>query len=192
MQDAARAAQLNPPLERFYFLRHGQTDYNLKDIVQGWVDAPLNGTGEQQALAAAQAFREQGITGLYASSLSRARRTAQIVSLQIQAPLLGEDKRLWEKGFGQYENAPGRQVQPNAWAMMDRGVEGHVEFVARTIDGLKAGFASSPCPLIVAHGGTRRILLWALGLENTPDLMDNALPLEFLRVGTGWSVNILR
>lgn len=35
----------------FYIVRHGQTEYNLKHLVQGWCDAPLTEAGVRDARA---------------------------------------------------------------------------------------------------------------------------------------------
>jgi broad specificity phosphatase PhoE len=34
---------------KIYFVRHGQTDWNLKEKLQGLVDVPLNDVGRQHA-----------------------------------------------------------------------------------------------------------------------------------------------
>ena len=39
---------------RLYLIRHGETDYNLRGIMQGTTDVPLNATGEAQARAVAE------------------------------------------------------------------------------------------------------------------------------------------
>lgn len=37
---------------RAYIVRHGQTLFNVKKIIQGWCDSPLTKTGIQQAIEA--------------------------------------------------------------------------------------------------------------------------------------------
>jgi probable phosphoglycerate mutase len=63
-------------LKNIYILRHGQTDYNKKGMVQGrGVDAPLNETGHQQAFSAYQVLSKKGIDKIYTSSLKRTSET---------------------------------------------------------------------------------------------------------------------
>ena len=64
----------------FWFLRHGETDWNARGVSQGNVDVPLNATGMAQAHAAAALLRHRGIAALVASPLSRTRVTAEIVA----------------------------------------------------------------------------------------------------------------
>lgn len=62
----------------FYFIRHGQTDLNLKGIVQGrGVNSPLNETGRKQAQAFYEAFKQVPFDKIYISTLLRTRQTVQ-------------------------------------------------------------------------------------------------------------------
>lgn len=60
----------------FYFIRHGQTDLNLRGIVQGrGVNSPLNEVGLQQAQAFYEAHKEVSFDKVYASTLLRTHQT---------------------------------------------------------------------------------------------------------------------
>ena len=63
----------------FWYLRHGETDWNRQGLSQGSIDIPLNELGLAQAREAAVRLRNRGITSIVASPLSRARVTAEIV-----------------------------------------------------------------------------------------------------------------
>lgn len=181
---AAQAAGLTSGTDRFFFLRHGQTDYNLNGIVQGWTDIPLNATGEAQAVEAAAVLRGQGITALMTSPLGRARRTAEIVSATIGVSITGLDPRLRERSFGGYENQPD---PGSVWQRGDRDMETPVAFASRVVAGLNEALCCG-VPLVVAHGGVRRVLLFALGLAVPPQAELNAVPLEFIRREGAWTV----
>src|ERR1700722_20172430 len=83
----------------FWFLRHGETDWNARGISQGNVDIPLNPTGLAQARSAAQRLRNRGIATIMCSPLSRARVTAEIVAEALSLPLQNDDG-LREVRFG--------------------------------------------------------------------------------------------
>ena len=64
-----------------YLLRHGQTLFNTRGIVQGWCDSPLTDLGRAQAVLARNWIEERGITfdHVYSSPAERASDTAELV-----------------------------------------------------------------------------------------------------------------
>src|ERR1700754_1955827 len=100
---AANAETLSPVA--FWFLRHGETDWNAQGLSQGNVDIPLNGTGIAQAHAAGKWLCNRGIASIVASPLSRARRTAEIVAESLGLPVI-IDSDLREVSFGVQEGQP--------------------------------------------------------------------------------------
>jgi probable phosphoglycerate mutase len=62
--------------KELYIIRHGQTDHNLKGIVQGkGVNLPLNELGQRQAQAFFEAYKDVPFDGMYTSTLLRAQQT---------------------------------------------------------------------------------------------------------------------
>ncbi|MCB0503056.1 MAG: histidine phosphatase family protein [Bacteroidetes bacterium] len=64
--------------KEIYIVRHGQTDFNLKGIVQGrGVDSELNLTGQQQALAFFEHYKHIDFDHIFISELQRTKQTVQ-------------------------------------------------------------------------------------------------------------------
>ena len=64
--------------KEWYFIRHGQTAYNEKGIVQGsGIDSELNEKGIQQALAFYRTYEKVAFDKIIASGLRRTRQTVQ-------------------------------------------------------------------------------------------------------------------
>jgi probable phosphoglycerate mutase len=64
--------------KKIYIVRHGQTDYNLKGIVQGsGVNASLNENGKKQAQQLFEAYKHIPFDCIYTSALSRTQETIQ-------------------------------------------------------------------------------------------------------------------
>lgn len=64
--------------KKIYLLRHGQTDFNLKGIVQGsGVDADLNETGRNQAKAFYNFYKNVPFDKIYISALKRTKQSVQ-------------------------------------------------------------------------------------------------------------------
>jgi len=65
--------------------RHGETNDNRPPLrFQGWRDTPLNDVGRRQAHELADRLVNQGIASIWASDLSRARETAEIVDARLR------------------------------------------------------------------------------------------------------------
>jgi broad specificity phosphatase PhoE len=161
----------------FWFLRHGETDWNAQDLSQGDIDIPLNAKGREQATSAAALVRGHRIASIVSSSLSRASDTAQAVSEVIGVPVQTDDG-LREVKFGEQEGKPmgdwyddwiagtytPERAEPFA-ALRDRAVIA----VNRALE--------QPAPvLVVAHGALFRAIRSAMGLQpnvRTP----NAVPI---------------
>lgn len=84
-------------------LRHGQTDWNIDLRLQGITDIPLNETGIEQAIEAAEVLAGTKWDVVIASPLSRARDTALIVGPAVGHEEIGIEDRLLERSFGEAE-----------------------------------------------------------------------------------------
>lgn len=85
-----------------YLMRHGQTEWNLAQRVQGWNDTPLDKEGQKQIRLAAEKLAGEEIETIYASDLKRARKSADIASNILDLPV-HYTKRLREMNFGKAE-----------------------------------------------------------------------------------------
>ena len=100
------------PKVPFYFVRHGQTDWNVEGRMQGHTDIPLNSKGVQQAFAALERLRTAKIDVLVASPLMRAVQTALILAEGLEVPVYF-DAQLKERSFGSFEG----QITADVMAM---------------------------------------------------------------------------
>jgi broad specificity phosphatase PhoE len=160
--------------------RHGQTNDNLEPLrFQGFTDTPLNDTGRAEAheLAARLADGEfdglgRRLRTLWASDLSRARETAEIVSgaLSLQ-PVL--DARLREASRGRWEGHTFAEIEarepelyaqwrgaPETWRFPEG--ESLLEQQQRVTAALTDLHDAGALPaLAVCHGGSIRVMLCA-------------------------------
>jgi broad specificity phosphatase PhoE len=170
----------------FWFLRHGETDWNAQGISQGNVDIPLNAVGLAQARSAALLLRNRGIATIVASPLSRARVTAEIVGEALALPVRIDDG-LREVAFGVQE---GQKMTGwfSDWidgAFTPEGAETFAALRARGIAAVNRALTLPPVVLVVAHGALFRGLRSAMGLE-TNVRTQNAMPLFCEPTVLGW------
>ena len=178
------------PAPVIYYIRHGETAWNAEGRLQGVQDIPLNDLGRRQAAEAgnilidlfARDGREKSSLAFVASPLIRARATMELVRGELQLPLAGYalDDRLREIGYGQWEGStlPEMQMaapdlfakrQAEKWTVSPPGGESYVEVQARMQD----WYASlREDTVAVAHGGTARALMVALGIETPRSAAD--------------------
>ena len=85
-------------------LRHGQSDWNLKNLFTGWRDPDLSPTGVEEAREAGRRLKAQGITFdiAYTSALTRAQHTLALTLEELGQTGLPEhrDQALNERDYG--------------------------------------------------------------------------------------------
>lgn len=86
--------------------RHGETDWNRRGILQGWLDVPINDLGRRQAHEMAVRFADSGFSAVWASSLVRSRETAEIIAAALHLPSPSCHEGLKERHFGAIQGIP--------------------------------------------------------------------------------------
>ncbi len=177
----------------FYYLRHGETDWNKERRMQGATDVPLNATGVAQAHRAKVALRGSPIETICCSPLRRARDTALIVNEALRARLVVvEDLR--ECCFGVWEGEV-RADWYTDWrhrAITPEGAESYETFMARALIGVNESLLNKGPVLIVGHGG----VYWSVrertaGPEGT---IPNAVPMRLdppNGKGSAWTTTLI-
>jgi len=157
---------------RLYIARHGETDWNVLHLLQGWTDRPLNETGRRQAVALADTLEGIRLDAIYSSTLSRSRDTARTVagSTMTVKSLDGLRERNYGHFQGGSDTAPEYLKRSDDWTdRLDDG-ESLNQLLARSRDSLTQIRREHPSGnvLIVAHRITNQMLLRAL-LDLTPE-----------------------
>ena len=146
-----------------YLMRHGQTEFNVRKLVQGRCDSPLTALGETQARRAAAWYREHGVrpVRLATSPLGRARRTLDIVIEENPSfellPRTDEDG-LMERCYGVYEGRPMDEFPVSPWvpgnALVSCGGDSEESARERVVDALRRLMdeAAGGDALAVSHG----------------------------------------
>jgi len=176
------------PLTPFWFLRHGETDYNAKGLSQGALDISLNETGRAQAAAVGPILAGRGIVEIVSSPMVRTRETTEIVNQVLGLPVTFEPE-LREVIFGGMEGKP---LLPwfHDWLAGTYTPEGAETFAALTIrvQAAMARVLARPGPvLVVAHGGVFRAIRALLDAPET-GFTPNAQPLYCEPTLTGWRI----
>lgn len=173
----------------FWYLRHGQTDWNAEGRSQGSIDVPLNATGIAQAQAAAQQLRNRGIATIVSSPMSRARVTAEIVAQVLELPIQFEPD-IREVSWGVQEGQPASDWF-DRWTNSDFAPEGAETFAQlrrRVTAGLNRALANPAPVLIVAHGAVFRSMRAAMGLDSHVRTR-NAVPMWCAPGPRGWTID---
>lgn len=92
-----------------YVVRHGETDWNAKGLIQGHTDVPLNEEGKKQALDLARELKEIGFRAIFASDLKRAQETAVIIA-RLHKKSVITTHLLRERTFGPFEGRSKEEI----------------------------------------------------------------------------------
>ena len=173
-----------------YYIRHGETSWNAEGRLQGAQDIPLNDLGRRQAAHAghvlAELFardgRDKSSLPFVASPLGRARTTMELVrgALKLPPDEYALDDRLREIGYGVWEGSTLAEMQAAdpvlfarrltaKWTMAPEGGETYEAVQFRMRDWYDSLAADT---VAVAHGGTARALMVALGIETPVSASD--------------------
>jgi broad specificity phosphatase PhoE len=105
------------PRKEWYFIRHGQTDYNKQGIIQGsGIDSELNADGLRQAHAFYQAHQHVAFDLIITSALQRTRQTVHHFARK-GIPIL-RDPSINEMHWGKYEGRPASEMMQAAYKQM--------------------------------------------------------------------------
>ncbi len=148
-----------------YFVRHGQTIWNVENKICGATDIALTELGHQQAIETGKNILEQGIYAdeILHSPLIRAKETARHIS-EITGIPMREEPRLVEQNFGKWESTPrtGEEFQRAKREFCNRyeGGESMLHLAQRIynlLDELKAE-SDEKTYILVAHNGIARVV----------------------------------
>lgn len=150
---------------KIYSTRHGQTDFNNRELILGTTDAPLNETGIAQSQELAEKVTALGdVDVIIASPMLRAQKTAEIVAERTGLAII-TDERLREWDYGEYEQKS---------RFTDGFAEGKTEFAVKmgkngeslfqlahrvysALDDIIEKY-NDKTVLIVSHGGVCRVI----------------------------------
>lgn len=150
---------------RFYYARHGETDWNARDLFIGQKDIPLNQRGLQQAKMLAESCLDRDIAAIYTSPLVRASNTARIVGAKLGISVHQIDG-LAEVFLGALEGAQETEMDFfSQWEsnQMPNDVEAFETFQHRVIDAVDCILQNSKGALIIAHSAVYYALAKHIG-----------------------------
>lgn len=174
-----------------YIMRHGKTDWNVKQKLQGRTDIPLNDEGRKMALESGIINKDVHFDVCYCSPLIRARQTAELFLQNRNVPIIVDD-RLKEMSFGIFEGTsnvleqkelPIRVIfeDPANYKEAFEGAESWEDLYARTGEFLNQVvdplLEQGKDILIVGHGAMNLSIInqvwniplkdfWSTGIEN--------------------------
>jgi probable phosphoglycerate mutase len=178
------------PVPTIYYVRHGETQWNADGRLQGVQDTALNDLGRSQAAQAGRILadllvrdgRDTSKLPYVSSPLLRARTTMEIMRGALSLPVqdYATDDRLREIGYGQWEGFTLAEMQAadpvcfarrvaDKWRVAPEGGETY-EAVQWRMNEWHAQVKADT--VVVAHGGTARALMVALGFETPQTASD--------------------
>ena len=162
-------------MKRLYLLRHGQTEFNVKKLVQGRCNSPLTDLGRKQAGMAAAWLKDHDVVPdkVVSSPLGRAMDTARLVACK----LLGSDaavepcEGIIERCYGTFEEGPHDALPTDVWDpgedLVPFGGEGSRALQERMVGALSnlMGAEGIETLLAVSHGSASRQFIKAAAPE---------------------------
>ena len=165
-----------------YVTRHGQTDWNLIDRLQGITDNELNDEGIKQARKKQEDLKNENIDLIICSTLKRARQTAEIINDGREIQII-YDEDIQERNYGEFEGLKNEDCNLRDFWDYEKNLEYPVaesvrQFFDRVysfLDRIKKEYADKKI-LIVAHAGVSiAIDCYFNGISDASGLLEMAL-----------------
>ena len=178
------------PVPVIYYIRHGETQWNADARLQGNRDTALNDLGRRQAMQAGHILadllrrdgRDKSQLPFVSSPLNRTRATMELVRGALELPVQGytTDDRLREIGYGKWEGFTLAEMEAadpvffarrlaDKWRVAPEGGETYEAVQQRMAEWYGQVTTDT---VVVAHGGTARALMVALGHETPVSAAD--------------------
>lgn len=162
-------------MKRLYLLRHGQTEFNVKKLVQGRCDSPLTDLGRKQAGMAAAWLKAHNVVPdkVVSSPLGRAMATAGLVATELLGPDAAVEscEGIIERCYGTFEEGPHDALPTDVWDpgedLVPYGGEGSHALQERMVGTLTnlMGAEGIETLLAVSHGSASRQFIKAAAPE---------------------------
>lgn len=177
-------------------IRHGETDWNRRGLIQGVTDVPLNETGLAQAARAAEELVSYPLArdwaGVVTSPLVRAFATGLVIAHSLSIPMLEPMPQLAERDYGEAEGMEVVRAKDLYPAGDYPGSEDNDLVFERSlsaIDDLRR-VCTDGALVLVAHGGLLHTLLSRLHGERLPSI-NNATVNLLEHDGDRWLVRAI-
>ncbi|MGB7127969.1 MAG: histidine phosphatase family protein [Candidatus Rhabdochlamydia sp.] len=178
--------------KKFYFVRHGKTDWNKQNLCQGQIDIPLNQSGIEEIEQLSSLLITLPFSKIFTSPLLRALQSAQIIQKYCSLPIEVIDA-LKERGWGSMEGSTSADMyqieeleEKDASYVSHFGIEPRLAFKQRVLYGINSAL-NQETPLIVSHG---RVFLILLEILNLPFIrqISNATIIECNPFDDKWQI----
>ena len=151
---------------KWFLVRHGETEGNIKEITQGHSDSPLTAEGRKQVKMAAEKLKNQDIGIIISSDLGRARETAEIIS-EVTNTEVVYDPELRERHMGQAEGITYQERRDRFGSYLKHydKTAGDIETSQKLEERVAKAFAAHKNThghrnvVIVSHGSSLRLLI---------------------------------
>jgi probable phosphoglycerate mutase len=165
--------------KEFYFIRHGQTDYNLLGDKVDHPDISLNACGKKQAEKMQSLIASLPLNAICFSPFRRAQETKNILASNLVVK--------------QHEIVHLGECSLDVWQEMTTlGIEAvsckspHVQkFMQQVISGINQALDKEGPVLVVAHGGIHWALCCLMNVEHEW-IIDNCVPVHFYYEENKW------
>ncbi len=165
-------------MAKLVLIRHGQSEYNLKNLFTGWIDVPLTAQGEAEAKKSGEALKEKNFKpqAIYTSALQRAHKTLEIILdiIGLKNIPIVKDQALNERDYGDLSGLNKKETAdkygeeqvriwrrsfdvppPGGESLKDTAARTLPYFREKILPDLKAG----KDVLVVAHGNSLRSIV---------------------------------